>query len=138
MKQHTSNYMSLIKTVSNHVLPRVLFTILVGGSYLPLQAEDRFAAPNLNAAANTFDIRFTTNSFNVEFLVSHVLNNARQYERFGKEVGNNVNENTSYITDTLNSIEGAVSNSVIVPPGTGADTIIVINMNEGDSFAIQR
>ena len=101
---------------------------------LSAQAEDRFAAPNLNAPANTFDARFTANNFNVDFLISHVLNNARQIERLGENLG----DNTSFITDQINTIDGAISNSVIVPPGNNADTIIVINMNEGDSFAIQR
>lgn len=138
MQHEINNYLSFMQIVSNHFLPRIFFIFFIGGSGLSVQAEDRFAAPNLNSAANTFESRFTASSFNVDFLLAHVLNNSRQIERFGKNVGEDLKENTSFITNQVNSIDGAISNSVIIAPGNDADTIIVINMNEGDSFAIQR
>jgi len=117
---------------------RILFIFLFGSISFSAQAEDRFAPPNINVAANTFESRFTASSFNVDFLLSNVLNNARQIERLGEEAAANLKENTKFITEQVNTIDGAISNSVIVPPGSDADTIIVINMNEGDSIAIQR
>ena len=95
-------------------------------------AENRFTAPELNAPLDDFTKRVESSIFNSDFLVAHLLNNARQIQRDGKDLANNL----AVFADQINS--GAISNSVIVPPGTKADTIIVINQNDGDSFAIQR
>lgn len=133
MKQKIYNNLS-IRNTSNYFIPRILFISFIGSFSHSAQASDRFAAPTLTAAANSFNNRFTASSFNTDFLLSHVLNNARQVERLGEDI----KKNTKFITEQTNSIDGAISNSVIVPAGTDADTIIIVNINEGDSFAIQR
>lgn len=134
MKHRINNCMSFIKTVFSSVLPHILFISFMSSISLTIQAEDRFTPPNLSAQANSFNNRFTANAFNVDFLLAHVLNNSRQIERAGSDL----QKNTTFINDTINTIDGAISNSVIVPPGTDADTIIILNQNDGDSFAIQR
>jgi len=96
-------------------------------------AENRFKAPVLNAPLDDFTKRVESGIFNSDFLVAHLLNNARQIQRDGNDLANNL---SSVFTEQFNN--SAISNSVIVPPGTKADTIIVINQNDGDSFAIQR
>jgi len=134
MKLTMKNYFSFFKGSSYFISLRTFFVLVISSSCFSLHAADRFAAPVLNIAANEFNNRFTASSFNTDFLLSHVLNNARQVERLGE----NVKKNTKFITEQTNSLDGAISNSVIVPAGTDADTIIIVNINEGDSFAIQR
>lgn len=134
MKHETNNSFSIIKCIYCNLSLRILFIFLLNAMSFSASAEDRFAAPNLNTASNSFNNRFTASSFNVDFLISHVLNNSRQIERSGEEL----RKNTSFITEQTNTLDGAISNSVIVPAGTDADTIIILNINEGDSFAIQR
>lgn len=129
-----NNHSVFIHKLCTYFIPRILFILIASSISLVGIASDRFAAPILNASANEFNNRFTANSFNTDFLLSHVLNNARQVERLGEDI----NKNTKFITEQTNSLDGAISNSVIVPAGTNADTIIIVNINEGDSFAIQR
>jgi len=77
------------------------------------------------------------------FLVSHVVNNSRKIVRETEEIGdtaiNTVNsiQNTSIIRNNSNS-DSVSAGSVLIPVGTRANTIIIINQNEGDSIAIQR
>jgi len=134
MKFTMKNCFSFIKDATGFISLRTFFVLVISSYCFPLYAADRFAAPSLNNAANDFNNRFTATSFNTDFLLSHVLNNARQVERLGSEI----KKNTKFVTEQTNTLDGAISNSVIVPAGTEADTIIIINMNEGDSFAIQR
>ena len=99
-------------------------------------AAKRFAPPQFNAPLDNFDKRLNSNQLNVSFILARVLNEARIIKREGEnfrstaEIFRNNNSN--------NNDSSAVSNSVIIPPGTRADTIIVINQNDGDSYAIHR
>lgn len=92
-------------------------------------AESRFSPPIVNGALDNFNSRFTSSNVNIDFIVAQVLNNARQIERAGDDFKNNA---------SLYTGGGANAGSVIIPPGTSADTIIIINQNDGDSYAIQR
>ena len=116
------------------VVCTLLFTSIVT-SYA-FAGEDRFAPPTLDSSLDNFDERFTSNSTNIDFIVAQVLNNARQIERAGDTLRQNAllfrNE------DDSSGGYGATSGSVIIPPGTSANTIIIINQNDGDSYAIQR
>lgn len=104
-----------------------------------------FSPPSLNSVANSFNNRVDPNNFNVDFIVAHVLNNARQtVRRVGEKVVRN-NENNTLLTSNRTTQDnssvtssGAISNSVVVPIGVDIKTIIIINQNEGDSYAIQR
>ncbi len=95
-------------------------------------AVERFAPPAFNAPLNNFDKRFSSNQLNTSFILARVLNEARIIKREGD------NFRTTAEIFRSNNNSSAVSNSVIIPPGTKADTIIVINQNDGDSYAIQR
>lgn len=107
---------------------------IISSTAIPVKAADRFTPINLNTSLHEFNNRFSTDIFNTDFLVSHILNNARQLE----QLRDDLRDDASYFTDQINSASGAISNSVIIPPGTDAETIIIINQTEGDSFAIQR
>lgn len=134
MNQLINNHLIFIRNLFTYLQPRILFMLIISSASVTGKTADRFAAPVLNTSANEFNNRFTASSFNTDFLLSHVLNNARQIERLGSDI----KKNTEFITEQTNTLDGAISNSVIVPAGTNANTIIIVNINEGDSFAIQR
>jgi len=94
---------------------------------------DRFAPVALSTGIDEFYKRIKQGGVNTDFIIAQVLNNARQIERAGESFKNNASLYRNNGIDT-----GAISNSVIIPPGTKADTIIIINQNDGDSYAIQR
>lgn len=79
---------------------------------------------------------FAADNFNADFIVAHVLNNARQAERTTTDTTTKLVVNQTK-EDSFNT-DGALSNSVVIPSGIKVETIIIINQNEGDSFAIQR
>lgn len=110
---------------------------------------DRFSAPDLNAPLGDFEQRLNSSELNVDFIVALTFNKARKIERdveeFSKrtrtEVFSNLNKSLNNATNNIQngfSSNSAISNSVVVPPGTKADTIIIINITDGDSFAIHR
>ena len=102
----------------------------------PVMAAERFSPIAINAELDNFEKRLSSNQLNVSFILARVLNEARIIKREGEnfrstaEIFRNNNSN--------NNDSSAVSNSAIIPPGTRADTIIVINQNDGDSYAIHR
>lgn len=101
---------------------------------------NRFDAPSLKFELENFDSRLDSSIFNVDFLLAHVLNNSRKTVREVGEITNvveNLLQDTSIFTNS-SSNSGAAAGSVVIPPGTSADTIIIINQPEGDSIAIQR
>jgi hypothetical protein len=112
----------------NKIVSTILFALFVS----PTIAADRFAPPKIGAPLNNFEERFRADQLNVSFILARVLNEARLIRREGDNFRRTA---TIFRSGTDNS---AVSNSVIIPPGTNADTIIVINQNDGDSYAIQR
>ena len=95
-------------------------------------AENRFSPPKFNGALDDFSKRFNSSSVNIDFIVAQVLNNARQIDRAGEGFKNNASLFRNQTDGSANA------GSVIIPPGTSADTIIIINQNDGDSYAIQR
>ncbi len=97
------------------------------------QSVDRFAPVALSTGIDEFYKRLKSSNTNTDFIIAQVLNNARQIERAGESFQNNASLYRNDGTDN-----SAISNSVIIPPGTRADTIIIINQNDGDSYAIQR
>lgn len=130
---------------SKSVVTSFIHTLILSISIMPVVVSaDRFDPPSLKQLAKGFDSRLTNNIFNVDFLLAHVINNARQIEREGLALAQNAESSflidTAVFTNTTNPTSaGTVSaGSVVIPPGTTANTIIVINQNEGDSFAIQR
>lgn len=111
-------------------------------------AGGRFEAPVLNAPLEEFDKRVGSGDLNVDFIVALTFNKARKIERETRQF---LDENTALYRDLVRELtsqnsnsnffsdsNSAISNSVVLPPGTRADEIIIINQNEGDSFAIQR
>lgn len=108
---------------------------------LPVSVSaDRFDPPSLKLAIAEFDNRANGNIFNVDFLLAHVINNSRKTIReVGEITGavDNILQNTAVFTNST-EMDGTSAGSVIVPTGTTANTIIIINQNEGDSIAIHR
>lgn len=100
----------------------------------PAYAADRFTPPTLGASLSNFEKRYQSNQLNVSFILARVLNEARLIHRAGEDIKKSV----EIFRNQTEFTSGSVSNSVIIPPGTKADTIIIINQNEGDSYAIQR
>lgn len=102
----------------------------------------RFDPPSLQLQLNSFDDRLEGNIFNVDFLLAHIINSTRKTVRESNEIvdrAEQVSEDTTAIfTNSTQNNVGATAGSVIIPPGTKADTIIIINQIEGDSIAIQR
>ncbi|MCF6189278.1 MAG: hypothetical protein L3J51_02230 [Cocleimonas sp.] len=99
----------------------------------PVYAEkDRFKAPEFNTGLDNFNKRFSSNNVNIDFIVAQVLNNARQIDR----AADGFRRNASLFRNESNGDTNA--GSVVVPPGTRASTIIIINQNDGDSIAIHR
>lgn len=106
---------------------------------------DRFSAPDLNAPIGDFEQRLNSGDLNVDFIVALTFNKARKIEReveeFAErtttEIFSNLNNANNNMQDGFLS-NSAISNSVVLPVGTKADTIIIININDGDSFAIHR
>jgi len=96
-------------------------------------AADRFSPPVLNASVDSFNKRSTSRSFNVSFIVARVLNESRLIHRAGDEI-----RSSTAVFRGQDDGAGAISNSVLIPPGTKANTIIVINQSDGDSYAIHR
>ena len=121
----------------------VCASLCVLGLFSHTALANRFDPPSLKLPLESFDSRIESNIFNVDFLVSHVVNNSRKIVRETEEIGdtaiNTVNsiQNTSIIRNNSNS-DSVSAGSVLIPVGTRANTIIIINQNEGDSIAIQR
>lgn len=90
---------------------------------------NRFQPPDLAKADEEFQKRFGKEIFNVEFLVANVLGETRSAVRDAEE------EVSERLEDDRNA-----AGSVILEPGAvrGAHTVIIININEGDSIAIDR
>lgn len=114
---------------------------------IPVTASaDRFDPPSLNVPLLDFETRLDGNIFNVDFLLAHVIGNAKKTVRETGEIidaAQAVVGNTAVFTNigvgqTGTGTTGANAGSVIIPPGTTADTIIVINEIDGDNVAIQR
>lgn len=102
----------------------------------PAIAVDRFAPPALNSSVEDFKKRSSSNGLNVSFILARVLNESRLIHQAAEDVKNNT---SSVFRNNSNSNNSkALSNSVYIPPGTKANTIIVINQNDGDSYAINR
>ena len=105
----------------------------------PITASaNRFDPPSLKLPLYNFDQRVDSDQFNVDFLLAHIINNSRKTVR---EVGELVDISESILLNTAvftNETAGTTAGSVVIPPGTTADTIIILNQNEGDSIAIQR
>lgn len=110
---------------------------------LPISVNaDRFDPPSLKLELAEFDQRANGNIFNVDFLLAHIINNTRKTIREVGEITGTVDDilqNTAVFTNASSGADsGTSAGSVIIPPGTTADTIIIINQNEGDSIAIDR
>jgi len=139
----TPNMVLLNYLKSSKVKLPVVYTIvlLIGVSSATTHGM-RFDPPSLKLQLQDFDSRIEGNIFNVDFLLAHVLNNSRKTIREVGEITGTVEnllQNTTIFTnDTVNGGTGASAGSVVIPPGTTADTIIILNQNEGDSIAIQR
>ncbi len=109
---------------------------------------NRFEAPQINNAVADFDRRIQSDVFNVDFLLAHIRNTARKTVRETGELVRNANDifrDTAIYTNNVENTDttstgngGASAGSVIIPVGTTADTIIIINEVQGDSIAIQR
>jgi hypothetical protein len=100
----------------------------------------RFDPPSLKQPLNDFDSRIDSSLFNVDFLLAHIVNNSRKTIREVGEITDTVEgllQDTTVFTNNSGT-DSASAGSVIIPPGTTADTIIILNQNEGDSIAIQR
>lgn len=126
---------------SSKVKASVVCTIaLLFSIFSNVSLADRFDAPSLKLQLKDFDSRLEGNIFNVDFLLAHIINNSRKTIREVGEITGTVEEllqNTAIFTND-STTNGASAGSVIIPPGTSADTIIILNQNEGDSIAIQR
>lgn len=108
--------------------------------YSSISFASRFNPPSLKLPLQEFDSRIEGNIFNVDFLLAHIINNGRKTVRETGEIVDSVEnllQNTAIFTNS-NDTGSAAAGSVIIPPGTSADTIIILNQNEGDSIAIQR
>lgn len=119
--------------ILNILIVCMLFFVVISNHAF---AADRFSPPSLSTPVNGFNRRFTADNFNADFIVAHVLNNARQAERTTTDTTTKLVVNQTK-EDSFNT-DGALSNSVVIPSGIKVETIIIINQNEGDSFAIQR
>jgi len=139
MKVLNNSVMSIRFIASSMVYVVLLFVFLI--STPALAGGKRFNAPSLIAPLDDFNKRLDSGSFNVDFLVAQTLNLARRLEREGDRFKRNAElfRSSNIASNTNVASNGNVSsNSVIIPPGTKADTIIVINQNDGDSYAISR
>lgn len=114
--------------------------VLMLGLSANMSLANRFDPPSLKLHLQDFDSRIDGGIFNVDFLLAHIINNGRKTVREVGEITDTAEallQNTAIFTN--NSGTGsAAAGSVIIPPGTTADTIIILNQNEGDSIAIQR
>lgn len=140
--KHVSGLIS-IKPMGIHTLTFIV--VSVTAMMLPSFAlAERFDPPSLTLPLQNFDSRLTGSQINVDFIFAHVLNNGRKTVREVGEITkqfemlNNTSVFTNFTSNNAISTDGAAAGSVIIPPGTEADTIIVLNQNEGDSIAIQR
>jgi len=115
------------------LLSPVAYILLSISFVYPIFAADRFAPPTLSASIDDFNKRSTSSSLNISYIVARVLNEARLIRQAGDDF-----RDTASIFNNQTGNSDAVSNSVVIPPGTRADTIIVINQNDGDSYAIHR
>ena len=109
-------------------------------------SADRFDPPSLSIPLQDFETRLDGNIFNVDFLLAHVIGNAKKTVR---ETGEIIDAAGAILGDTAvftniavgqtgTGTTGANAGSVVIPAGTTADTIIVINEIDGDNIAIQR
>jgi len=117
-----------------------LVLVLLINIYSNPALASRFDPPSIKTHIENFDMRIHSDIFNVDFLVAHVINNGRKVVREVEEQTDETVEtlqNTSIFTNNTESGDTAAG-SVVIPPGTTAGTIIVINVNEGDSIAISR
>ena len=112
--------------------------------FIPVTASaDRFDPPSINAPLLDFKSRLEGNIFNVDFLLAHVINNAKKTVRETGEIvdsAQSILNDTAIFTNTISTPTSGGTNagSIVIPPGTTADTIIIINQIDGDSIAIQR
>ncbi len=121
--------------------PIVYTLVFILGVSSNVTLAGRFDPPSLKLPLQQFDSRIDAGIFNVEFLLAHILNNSRKTVREVGEITDTVEDllqNTTVFTNDNTGNNGASAGSVIIPPGTTADTIIILNQNEGDSIAIQR
>lgn len=137
MKNITTNKQLNVKSM--YIWPIIYALLSIGISTSSVfAAEDRFAPPSINASLDHFDARFNSSTVNIDFIVAQVLNNARQIERAGDTLRENALLFRNETNDDSSTNYGTNSGSVVIPPGTSADTIIIINQNDGDSYAISR
>ena len=143
MKLKTTAKKQLFKFVS-FTSASVIYALLFSSLASPVSAaEKRFNAPDLNSSLDDFSKRLNASSLNVDFIVAQALNNSRRLKREGDRFRQTAEYFSNQVEDGVsqgfdNNSNTAISNSVIIPPGVKADTIIVINQNDGDSYAIQR
>lgn len=117
----------------------IVYMLAFAVTSYPISATaNRFDPPSLKQPLYSFDQRIDSDQFNVDFLLAHIINNSRKTVR---EVGELVDISESILLNTAvftNETIGTTAGSVVIPPGTTADTIIILNQNEGDSIAINR
>ena len=115
--------------IFSSIVCTLFFTMMMSPA---VAMDNRFNPPTFSAPLDEFNSRISSGNRNIDFIVAQVLNNARQIERSGEDFKNNASLYKNQSGGTANA------GSVVIPPGTNADTIIVINQNDGDSYAIQR
>ena len=118
---------------SNSVLRPSIYALLLMSLASPVVASDRFSPPALSSSVESFNKRSSSNGLNVSFILARVLNESRLIHRAADDI-----RSTTSIFSNQDSNGATLSNSVYIPPGTRANTIIVINQNDGDSYAIHR
>jgi len=141
-RQSTLSEQAFTKQFRLPQIPKsIFFTLaLIIGATSNIASANRFDPPSLKLELENFDSRIDGGIFNVDFLLAHIINNGRKTVR---EVGEFTDgaqaelQNTAVFTNNT-GVNGPSAGSVIIPPGTSADTIIILNQNEGDSIAIQR
>ncbi len=130
-------HLIIVGKVVSPVFCTLLLSIISTSSAIAV--EKRFTPPSFNTSLDDFNKRLISDNVNIDFVVAQVLNNARLIRRAGETLKENAqlfrNQNGN---SSDSSSYGATSGSVIIPPGTKAHTIIIINQNDGDSYAINR
>ncbi|MEB8432327.1 hypothetical protein OO007_08810 [Cocleimonas sp. KMM 6892] len=129
--------LSRFSKIKISIVSTIVFTI---GIFSTPALAGRFDPPSLKLPLENFDSRIDSSLFNVDFLLAHIVNNSRKTVREVGEITDTVEgllQDTAIFTGSTGT-DSASAGSVIIPPGTTADTIIILNQNEGDSIAIQR
>lgn len=99
----------------------------------------RFAAPDINKAADQFKTRTERGIFNVDFLVASTIGKANKIQREAQEEANKtVEEINNAVIRQANGDGPASANSVTVLPGVDVRTLNIVNISEGDAIAINR